>query len=67
MYNEDGSYYFMEMNTRIQVEHPITELTTRVDLVESQFLVAAGAQLKSGAPRLGWLRHRVPGQRPNTG
>ncbi len=45
--DENGNLSFMEMNTRIQVEHPVTEMTTDVDLVKSQILIAAGEKLSS--------------------
>ncbi len=54
-----NQYYFIEMNTRIQVEHPITEMITGVDLVKSQIMVAAGDKLPLGQPEIRKTGHAI--------
>ena len=69
--DEDGGFYFIEMNTRVQVEHPITEMLTGVDLIKAQLRIASGEPLElsqSEVPCTGWaMEFRVNAEDPDNG
>ena len=56
---EDGQFYFIEMNTRIQVEHPVTEMITGIDLILEQIRVADGAELTIAQSDVKFLGHAI--------
>jgi acetyl-CoA carboxylase biotin carboxylase subunit len=56
---EDGEFYFIEMNTRIQVEHPVTEMITDIDLVLEQIRIAAGGDLPMTQDEVAIIGHSI--------
>ncbi|MEO8377042.1 MAG: acetyl-CoA carboxylase biotin carboxylase subunit [Candidatus Sumerlaeota bacterium] len=57
--DKDKNFYFMEMNTRVQVEHPITEEITGIDIVREQIMVAAGEKLSVTQEQVTWRGHSI--------
>jgi acetyl-CoA carboxylase, biotin carboxylase subunit len=56
---QDGQFFFIEMNTRVQVEHPVTELVTGIDIVKTQLAIAAGERLPFTQEDIRWRGHAI--------
>jgi acetyl-CoA carboxylase biotin carboxylase subunit len=56
---ENGEFYFIEMNTRVQVEHPVTEMITGVDIVREQIMIASGEKLSIRQKDITWRGHAI--------
>jgi acetyl-CoA carboxylase biotin carboxylase subunit len=56
---QDGDFYFIEMNTRVQVEHPVTEMVTGIDIVKEQILIASGEKLSLRQREVTWHGHAI--------
>ncbi|MEM7303074.1 MAG: acetyl-CoA carboxylase biotin carboxylase subunit [Pseudomonadota bacterium] len=67
---EDGEFYFIEMNTRLQVEHPVTEMVTRIDLVNEQLRIASGSGMSITQSDVAFTGHaiecRINAENPDT-
>jgi acetyl-CoA carboxylase biotin carboxylase subunit len=59
LFDQDGGYYFIEMNTRVQVEHPITEMVTGIDILKEQIRIAAGHTLSFRQSEIQWRGHAI--------
>ena len=56
---QNGEFFFIEMNTRIQVEHPVTEMVTGIDLVRAQLLIAGGEPISHQQDEISWSGHAI--------
>lgn len=57
--DKEGNFYFMEANTRLQVEHPVTEMITGIDIVKAQILIAAGEEIPVKQEEIEWRGHSI--------